>query len=74
MSIAWESNLLCEGMYDGRWGCERKVGEVAYRPKYAGWPDRPMTATALRRLAREEGWVRRGGRDLCPDCQERKDA
>ncbi len=31
------------------------------------------TATGARRLARPDGWVYRGGRDLCPECRAETD-
>lgn len=36
-----------------------------------GWPTEPVAegAKEARAVARREGYVRRDGQDLCPDCQ-----
>lgn len=57
MTAATYRRLWCDGPGSGSM-CGANIGN-----------DMPgETATELRRRARNEGWQRKDGRDLCPDC------
>lgn len=59
MSIAKQTFLYCDGGYE----CPMN-GECLY----SGSMD---SATEQRKRASREGWVRRDGFDLCPECARR---
>jgi len=58
MAVEWKTYLHCDV-------CGAEISLYAAEGGFPGWPTKPEGKREIRKYARELGWVRRYGYDLC---------